>query len=248
MQRRDWSRGKEAVIREIRKRRRDGASLSGGTVSREDGGLYMNARKYFGRGGWKKALRATGYSERNAFRRKPYRTKTWFKMMLRSLRRAGIPIHEQYLRKNGFRAVFEAGVNLYGTWRKAVESLGIKYENVRQRNYDWAPQKVIAEIRRLKRNGVPLHFTFIIKARGDLYGAAYVHCGSWAKAVTAAGFDYLKECKRVSLRRWLQSLSDGEIDGLQKQMMDCTEERRHHVRHKRSATRGGSANTHSESP
>ena len=236
LKRRKWSKAK--VIAEIRLRKRQGKSLSGSTVSRKDGVLYQKAHKYFGHYGWRHALRVAGYSPCNVFRRKPFWTKTKFKTVLGYLHRANIPLHEQFLRKNGLRFVFEAGRYLYGTWEKAIQSIGIKYENVRQRKplgyWKNHPKRVIREIRRLKKNGVPLNHNFIQYARGDLFAAAYLHYGKWGDAVEVAGFSYPTECKHFPTQRWIDSLTKEKFENMQNNATRFAKKRREYVKSKKN--------------
>lgn len=96
----------------------------------------------------------------------------------RSLRRGSVPVR-----------VYEAGRRLFGTWSRAVETAGLNYEQVSGVRR-WTRAKVVARIRALAGQGVPLHATYIEQQFHYLYRAAVDQFpSSWAKALRAAGLD-----------------------------------------------------------
>lgn len=55
---------------------------------------------------------------------------------------------------------------------------------------EWSQERVIATIKQLERSGENISLRHIMRTQLKLYGAAKRHCGSWKKAVEAAGYDY----------------------------------------------------------
>ena len=77
----------------------------------------------------------------------------------------------------------------FGSWRAAVEAAGIKYDQlllVRR----WSPEEIVAAIRKLADERVPLNRTYIERHYPALAAAARTTFPtSWGKALWAAGFD-----------------------------------------------------------
>lgn len=78
---------------------------------------------------------------------------------------------------------------LFGSWQNAVEAAGFNYDGlllVRR----WTPEKVVAAIRKLADEGLPLNLTYVKRHDPALALAARRHFPvSWGKALRAAGFD-----------------------------------------------------------
>ena len=107
----------------------------------------------------------------------------------RSLRCGSVPVR-----------VYEAGRRLFGRWATAVETAGLNYEQVSGVRR-WTRAKVVARIRELAGQGVPLHATYIEQQFPYLYRAAVDQfLSSWAKALRAAGFDPAEH--KMSPGRW----------------------------------------------
>jgi Homing endonuclease associated repeat len=85
--------------------------------------------------------------------------------------------------------LYEAARRLFGSWEAAVEAAGLDYEEasgVRR----WTPEKVVARIRQLAEQGVPLYATYVQEHYPYLLRAATkAFPTSWTKALVAAGID-----------------------------------------------------------
>lgn len=91
-----------------------------------------------------------------------------------------------------YRAVLEEGAGLpdaatrfFGSWERAITSVGIRYETVR-RTRRWTRAKVLSAIRALGR---PLLEHHARRTDSGLVAAAVMHFGSWKKACSAAGVE-----------------------------------------------------------
>lgn len=62
----------------------------------------------------------------------------------------------------------------------------------------WSRERVITAIRELREAGEKLNCRHVMRTQSKLYGAANRHCGSWKKAVGAAGYDYTAH----SVQQW----------------------------------------------
>lgn len=216
---------KRTIIAAIRKRVREHRSLFGSTVQKEDYGLYKAARRYFGKKGWRQAVYAAGYDPRRINSR-AFWTQRIVQKQLRDLRRAGIALDETTILKIGLRRLVIAACDRFGSWRKAVESIGVRYSDVQRKRYGyWNPKRVLAEIRRLKRMRIPLHYRFIADSRQDILAQAMHFFGGWGKAVDAAGIPYHRECLAWSRKAWLRSLTPENLHALEQNVERLAERR-----------------------
>jgi len=234
---RRWS--QLAIVAAIRKCAAEGCAINGTVVSRKDPGLYNAARRHFGRGGWAKALRLAGYDPRDVF---PLRIWTAERIitMVHALHDIGVPLYGYYLVRHGFQGLFAGGVVRFGSWKKTISAAGYRYDSVRAvRNRWWTPERVIAEIRRLERNGVSLHHRNLTRLRADLIWGAIRWFGNLRLAVEAAGIDYRRYCRTWSVMRWLKALPAESVAALETQAERFAAVRREHRRrqHRMPASR-----------
>ncbi len=86
------------------------------------------------------------------------------------------------------RDLYQAGVRIFGSWRKALKAAG--FEKGLKRPHRWDKDKVLEKIKVLGKKGVNLSLKNITKNSRALSEAARRYWGSWAKAVKKAGFNY----------------------------------------------------------
>jgi hypothetical protein len=165
-----WS--KSAVVEAIRKRHRNGESLV--RTNREDRALYEAAKSWHG--SWTAALEAAG------FPRPPCEFYTPDEVRLRI-----IDIYERELpmtlnSQNDLK-LRRSIVRHFGTWRRAVESLGLGNELPRL----WTDQAVLDAILHRRAAGLSLYAT--LREDNALFAAASLRFGSWHNALQAVGID-----------------------------------------------------------
>ncbi len=165
-----WS--KNAVVEAIRKRHRSGESLV--RTNREDRALYEAAKNWHG--SWTTALEAAG------FPRPPCEFYTPDEVRLR--------IIDMYERELPMTLNSQNDVKLrrsvvkhFGTWRRAVESLGLGSELRRL----WTDQTVLDAI--LHRRAARLSLYATRREDNALFVAASLRFGSWHNALQALGID-----------------------------------------------------------
>ncbi len=165
-----WS--KDLVIQEIRKRATDRRKLR--KTQYEDKPLYSSARRYFG--SWGNAVKAAGFS---------LSVEDYFY----SLDQVQLKIVELYERGDSMRLhshkdekLKRSVIKHFGTWSRAVKSLGLDAELKRT----WTNQKVIDALRHRWANGRDLARTRFEDP--GLVSAACTRFGGWVKALEAAGF------------------------------------------------------------
>lgn len=224
---RSWNKAK--VVKAVVFRKSQGKSLVGSIVDEEDRGLYQAARRYFGRSGWRKALRLAGIDPRTADSRVVW-SKTRVVEEILLLHGNGTPLYSYYLMKHGREALHSIGCKLFGSWKKAIRAAGLDYSKVRASRHKWWNKKrICAEIKRLEKRGVRLSSKSVQHLRGDLSAAAIVCFGSWGAAVEAAGINYRAHLLVWSHKTWLRNLPKARARALRASTRKLALERRKHA-------------------
>ncbi|MEM1158197.1 MAG: hypothetical protein AAF649_00185 [Verrucomicrobiota bacterium] len=100
----------------------------------------------------------------------------------------GKPLYSHFVRQN-FQELLAAGIRYHGSWKTAVETAGITYNEVRKYQ-NWSKDVIIAKIQELRQQGVDLSFRSMMlsKYNSMVYAAIRPnHFGSWKQALAAAG-------------------------------------------------------------
>jgi len=125
----------ESVIKEIRRRKRKGLTLSHtGLLQSEDydSALLQCGEEYFG--SWPKAVEAAGidYMSVQMNRRRKYVTKDEIAKAIRSRRRRKLPLTAKSVRRGPHKdgLLYHAAYTLFGSWCAAVERAGIPWQKV----------------------------------------------------------------------------------------------------------------------
>lgn len=136
----------------------------------------------------------------------------------------GKPLYSHYMRQN-YQELLAAGIRYFGSWRAAVESVGITYDEVRKYR-DWSKKRIVETVRKLESEGVDLSFRSMMlsKYAPMVYAAIRAnHFGSWKNALAAAG---LSPEEIYRYRSWdddsileeIKRLSDEGVDLSSKKM------------------------------
>lgn len=205
-----WS--KERVIETIKARADKGLSLATSQVIRESRVLYMAAGYFFGELGWQKAVEAAGF--RPTQRRYQHWTCDTFVAELLSLHDKGVPLHDTYLSKNGYKYLVRTGQRLFGTWRVAIEFACLRYEQVKVDVQKWDKEKTVSAILSLAQANEDISPYVILLTHNDLFHAAIRHFGSWSQALAATGINYRLHYRIWSSHAWVKSLSDEDFKSL----------------------------------
>ena len=89
-------------------------------------------------------------------------------------------------------ALLRAATRYFGSWRTAIESAGLNYDDIRCYKI-WSRGRIIDRINELFEKGEDLSWRHVsTKVDPQLAAAAtkHKHFGSWKSAVSAAGLDY----------------------------------------------------------
>jgi hypothetical protein len=100
-------------------------------VAREYPILYLKARKVFG--SWKKAIEACGIDYEKTRTHKKWSREKIVKE-IKQLHLKGDSLRPKDLRKEGMISLISSASYHFGSWRRAVESSGIRYLFGRKRN------------------------------------------------------------------------------------------------------------------
>jgi hypothetical protein len=111
---------------------------------------------------------------------------------LRRLHKAGTDLSYNALAQRK-QSLVSAAAYHFGSYRQAVEKADIPYEEVLRRPR-WNKQTIIAQIKKARRAGTPLHWSAVSKRRDELGKAAFASLqprlfGQWHRALHAAGLD-----------------------------------------------------------
>jgi DNA-binding XRE family transcriptional regulator len=178
------------VIDAIKRRGEEGLSLGYTATLVEDEALIGAARRLFG--SWDAAVTAAGFDIKEyKYKRLDDSEESWDRdRVLSEIQRyalAGGDLAAGRVRKK-YGKLYSASVTHFGSWRAALEALGADYDEIRLRD-EWTPEKVIEIIQQAHAKQADLSDGTVASLRGDLYGAAQRHFGSWPAALEAAGLD-----------------------------------------------------------
>ncbi len=130
------------------------------------------------------------------------------------------PLYSHYVRQN-FQELLAAGIRYHGSWKTAVETAGIAYNDVRKYQ-NWSKDLIIAKIQELRQQGVDLSFRSMMlsKYNSMVYAAIRPnHFGSWKHALSAAG---LTPDEVYRYRSWDEQTILDEIRKLKEQGADLS--------------------------
>ena len=116
-------------------------------------------------------------------------------------------------------ALLRAATRYFGSWRTAVESAGLNYDDIRRYKV-WTRDRIVERILELHEKGEDLSWRHISTQIDPQLAAAATkrkHFGAWGKAVAAAGLDYgrirrYREWDADTIKTKLQDLHAQGID------------------------------------
>jgi len=179
-----WDRDK--IIRAIQEAHRQGADLSwtNVTTNKAYSALAYAAIREERFGSWDNALRAAGLDPGKVRR---YESWNREKIVRRIKKRAaeGRPLNSKAMQQDDSK-LFNAALNYFGAWEKALRASGIRPARVYKRRR-WSPALIRRRIRALERAGANLAAPSMRKHHSSLYSAACKYFGSWTAAREACG-------------------------------------------------------------
>ncbi|HEV8604692.1 MAG TPA: hypothetical protein VGQ99_04965, partial [Tepidisphaeraceae bacterium] len=192
--RRRWTRRR--IVERLLELHRQGEDLSANSMHRKHGALLSTTWRIFG--SYRKAVEKAGLDYTEIARFAHWDKKTVLRKM-RALSQDGVDMGYTALQASHPR-LLQAAVTAFGTYPAARVAAGVGPAPLTR----WNQKKIIAELRKLRREGVNLATSRLTQTHPALLDAAAHHFGTFAKAVEAAGFNY----EQIRLKR---TWSDEEI-------------------------------------
>lgn len=177
---------KKWVVKEIHSFAASGDPLS--SLYTKHSALMRKAKRVFG--SVPKAFKAAGYRYHD-LKRNPGHASRWTERddVLKAIRRLPATYHEAIHRN--YRGLKARAEKLFGSWRMAVETAGLRYEHAPPPI--WPARILLTKIQRLRDKSLASNM------HTRLYHAARTAFGSWRYAVELAGFPYFEVAQRF---RW----------------------------------------------
>ena len=100
----------------------------------------------------------------------------------------GKPLYANFVRQN-FQELLAAAIRYYGSWKKALETADIPYDDVRKYRR-WSKEAIIQEIQLLSGQGVDLSFRAMALSQHNAMVYAAIrpkYFGNWRAALEGAG-------------------------------------------------------------
>lgn len=187
MESRKWD--SSQILRVIRRYHREGRDLSYAAMCREDQALVSASNHYFG--SYRLAVNAAGINYER-YRRKPRWTRD---RVIRSIRKAvyakvDLNWSSVSIRRDEFGWAAKAAVRarLFGNWNVALRAAGVDPQRVALYRH-WSQKQVLSELRRRRRERLPLHTKAMQLQMPGLYAAAVRQFGSYTEALKRIGVD-----------------------------------------------------------
>ena len=179
-----WSR--KRITKELMDLKNNGEDFTYTGFERRHRKLAPMALYYYGK--WDNALASVGV--------KLKRPEGWSKEKIikeiGTLKEKGIDLSWRAMRKQGYGPLLTMSNFYFGSWRRAIKSAGLDYNEIRKRE-KWSKERVILTIKKLHREGIDLSFNELRRTGyGKLTSMGCYYFPNWGKAIKAAGLDYSK--------------------------------------------------------
>jgi hypothetical protein len=135
----------------------------------------------------------------------PYSKRDWIEA-IRDIHKQGGSVFARDLQTR-HPPLYHQGIWIFGDWDKALRAAGFVPEKMRRRR-SWDKERIISELRRMRKQNLLLYAHYIMKNRPHLFSAALRHYGSWNKALVAVGINH-KESSGTTPLGLLRELCEG---------------------------------------
>ncbi|MFO7955597.1 MAG: hypothetical protein R6X33_00670 [Candidatus Brocadiia bacterium] len=179
-----WTR--EKIIETIREAYEAGEDLSWTNVTKnkEYSALAYAAIRDNQFGSWDAALEAAGVDPSEVRRYESWDEEKIIRR-IRERQEEGKPLNSKAMQDQDSK-LFNAALNYFGGWDKALEAAGIDPEDVYKRRR-WSRELIRKEIKELDEEGEDLAAPNMRENHSSLYSAACKYFGSWTAAREACG-------------------------------------------------------------
>lgn len=109
--------------------------------------------------------------------------------------------------------IYQAGVNYFGSWKKAVEYAGFRYSDIKikDRPIRWTKELVIDSIVEIYKKEGRVNSNFMQNHYQAIYQRGIKRFGNWQNAVEAAGYDYSLIRAVRPFRKWSKKTIVAEL-------------------------------------
>ncbi len=177
---------KERIVAAIQDAHRKGDDLSWTSVtkSKKHSALAYAAIRDNQFGSWDKALEAAGLPAAGVRRYEAWDDEK-ITRRIKERAREGKPLNSKSMQDEDSK-LFNAALNYFGGWDKALQAAGISPEKVYKRRR-WNSDLIKKEIKSLHKKGEDLAAPNMRKNHSSLYSAACKYFGTWTAAREACG-------------------------------------------------------------
>ncbi|MFO8007946.1 MAG: hypothetical protein R6V05_09430 [Candidatus Brocadiia bacterium] len=177
---------KERIIEEIQEAHKQGVDLSwtNVTTDRDYSALAYAAIRDTQFGSWDAALEGAGLDPADIRRYEAWDEDKIIRR-IKQRRKAGKPLNSKAMQEQDSK-LFNAALNYFDGWDKALEAAGINPEEVYKRRR-WNKDIIRDEINELFEEGEDLAAPNMRRNHSSLYSAACKYFGTWTKAREACG-------------------------------------------------------------
>ncbi len=169
----------ERIIREIRKRHKEGLPLNYQSMKMDAPRLLDAAIKHFD--SWQTAVQNAGLNYRRLRKVAPLERDAIGRDLVKWADAHGEITSSALVRSD--RLLYYRAKKVFGSIEQAAKELGLPF---RRKSRRWTPEAVLDELRQRQASGLPVNSKAILEENSTLYHAARRHFGSYAAA-----------CKRV---------------------------------------------------
>jgi hypothetical protein len=214
----------KSIILEIRRRKNKQLPLNAKALLQgksRDLGLFYQALALLG--SWKAAVEASGFDYQKILLKhpSPYPTKTSVLNEIRRRAHEKLPLNAQALKKGNCKDynLHYQGTVLFGSWWGAIETAGLRYEDIAIIGRYPTQESIIRAILERARTGLPLNAEKLYRGKQNkqsLYSAGKKQHGQWVYALLMAWTKGTKP-ERIAMRPVLEELILREIKRRAKQ-------------------------------
>jgi len=176
----------EKIIKAIRDAHKQGVDLSWTNVTKDRrySALAYAAIRDNQFGSWDSALNAAKVDPRRVRRYEAWDEEKIVRR-IKERAKAGKPLNSKAMQDEDSK-LFNAALNYFGGWAKALKAAGLNPEDVYKRRR-WSREAIIKEIKQLHRKRVDLAAPNMRRSHSSLYSAGCKYFGSWTGAREACG-------------------------------------------------------------
>jgi hypothetical protein len=215
-----WTR--DNIVAMIRHLHSQNVDLSPTGIRRTHGALFSSARSPSHFGSWREAIRAAGLDYGQIKRGEQVWSRERIVRAIRKAHEDGEDLLSAEFKRRS-KQLYSAACarRYYGSWRRAIESAGLDYDQIRGSHF-WSRERILEAIREIRDAGHSLNWSAVNRNHSGLYRAARrrENYGSWQAALEAAG---VAGAPKTPVRQWTRRRITEEIRRLHREGQDLSQ-------------------------